>query len=274
MAYINAPGQKMDMRQRARKILKNPLSWLGIALLVSLLLGSVVALLTAVTPSWYAPLHAGRRRVLNLADTAERVLLQLRNQIGNPARQTITWSITQAQINSLLAVRYSTPPSARSKVAFVGPFVRLTRGRITLAIRDMHLPFHSVASVTVAMSSIPVSKNGVAEAHVELEAVHVGLIPIPRAKVLGVLHRRLKEIGPLITQTLARYAGSRYAAAETPRILKYIQHAMYGKPFPLTLQAGGRTLQLVHIAIHGRRSSASGAPAPARIVLVLKQIPA
>ncbi len=274
MALSSVAGQKMDLPNRARKILKNPLSWLGIALLVSLLLVVVVALLTAMTPSWYAPLHAGRRRVLNLADSAERVLLQLRNEIDNPARKTITWTISQAQINSLLAVRYSAPASAQSTAVFVGPFVRLTHGRITLAIRDMHLPFHSVASLTIGIRSIPPVPSGAPEAHISLEAVHIGWVPIPRSKVLGVLHQRLKEVAPLITQTLARYAGSRYAAAETPQILQYIQHAMHGKPFPLTLRAGGRTLQLEHITIRGQHTSASGVRVPARIVLVLKQISA
>lgn len=272
MAFINAPGQKKNSPSQVRKILKNPLSWLGIALILSLLLTGLVALLTAMTPSWYAPLQPGQRRVLNLADAAERVLLQLRNEIGNPARKTITWTITQSQINSLLAVRYSVPPSAGAKVAFAGPFVRLNHGRITLAIRDMHLPFHSVASVTIGLQSILTHTPGLAKAQVKLEAVHIGLVPVPRAKVLGVLHQRLKEIAPLVTQTLARYAGSQYAASETPQILQYIQHAMHGKPFPLTLRAAGRILQLVYISIRGRHTSASGKAVPARIVLVLKQI--
>ena len=274
MALMSAPGQNVDFRQHARKVLKNPLSWLGIAILLSLLLVLIVAWLVAWTPAWYAPLPAENQHVMNLADRAERTLLKLRNQIGNPARKTVTWSITQNEINSLLAARYAIPPSVKSSAVFVGPFVRLTNGKITLAIRDMQLPFHSVASVTVAIRTLPAAAGKPAEAQVRLDAVHIGLVPVPRAKVLGALHQRLKEVAPVIRQTLARYAGSRYAAAQTPRVLKYIQHAMKGRPFPLTLPAGGRILQLTRIAIEARHTSASGEIVPARIILVLKQIPA
>ena len=274
MALMSAPGQNVDFRQRARKVLKNPLSWLGIALLLSLLLVLIVAWLVAWTPAWYAPLPADNQHVMNLADRAERTLLKLRNQIGNPARKTITWSITQNEINSLLAARYAIPPSVKSSAVFVGPFVRLTDGKITLAIRDMQLPFHSVASVTVAIRTLSAASGKPAEAQVRLDAVHIGLVPVPRAKVLGALHQRVKEIAPVIRQTLARYAGSRYANAQTPQVLKYIQHAMKGHAFPLTLPAGGRILQLTRIAIEAEHTSASGKIVPARIILVLKQIPA
>jgi hypothetical protein len=109
---------------------------------------------------------------------------------------------------------------------------------------------------------------------VRLESVHIGLVPVPRAKVLGALHQRLKEIAPLIRQTLGRYAGSRYARSETPQVLKYLQHAMQGRPFPLTLPAGGRTLELERISVHAAGTSASGRVEPARITLILKQISA
>lgn len=274
MAFMSAPVQKADLRHRAGKIWKHPLTWLAAALLFSLVLVLVVALLVAWTPGWYAPLPADNQHIMNLADRAERTLLQLRNQIGNPARKIITWSITQNEINSLLADRYAAPPTAGSSAMFVGPFVRLTHGKITLAIRDMNLPFHSVASVTIAIRTLQKGPNASAEAEVRLESVHIGLVPVPRAKVLGALHQRLKEIAPLIRQTLGRYAGSRYARSETPQVLKYLQHAMQGRPFPLTLPAGGRTLELERISVHAAGTSASGRVEPARITLILKQISA
>ncbi len=275
MALPSAPKSIGEIQHRCYKFLKTPLGWLVIAIVVSLLLIAICAALVAWTPGWYNPLPSNSKRVFNLADSAERELMRLRNEVGNPGRHQVVWSITQDQINSLLAVRYPTSSAPAPKSGLAGPFIMLSRGRITLAIRDYRLPFHSVASVCVRIHTsrgAASKKNSPPDARIQLDSVHIGLIPIPRSNVLGALHQRLTQFGPLIRSTLARYAGSRYARAQTPRILKYIQNAMRGKPFPLTLQAGGRTLELARISIRGAYGTAAGVEKPARIKLTLDQI--
>src|SRR5437016_2717995 len=83
--------------------------WLAASLTALFLVLSISWALSRATPPWYQPLDPSADTVIDDADRTQRLLLDLHNVVERVPLGEQTWTITQDQVNSLLAIRFAPP---------------------------------------------------------------------------------------------------------------------------------------------------------------------
>ncbi len=216
-------------------------AWCAGLLLISVL---VCWLLARMTPSWYLPFD---RDNLNVQDTASRAWNLLTWELSNTAEKVPQgeqrWSITQDEINSLLAVKAS-PPMLNGDQLLMNPvrnpvsdpFVVFGQGQVTLCARMIQLPSGEsqggVGSLTYSVGIVR-DAGGQPMGLVKLTNVWAGYLPIPRSFV----EARLRALVPSITEAVQQIVEFQTGVRENDKMTQMIQQIMQnigaGKPFPL-----------------------------------------
>jgi hypothetical protein len=232
--------------KRRRLVPRTWRGWLGVA---GLVVG--VVLVTAwgfarATPGWYQPLDPQDDGVIDTADHAQKRLLDLHNVIGRVPLGEQRWSITQDEINSLLAIRFAPPLTADggrqapAKPAVVsGPVVVFTPGKVTVSARTTRSPVLGVGDPAGGVVSVVFSvgivrgADGTDMGLVKLDGVWLGLLPVPR----GLLEGRLRALMPMITAAVEEAIELQLNGRDTAKIMPYAEEVVRSvteaKPFPL-----------------------------------------
>jgi hypothetical protein len=243
---------------------------LAFGIVLVLIIAAAVALML-LPPGWYRPIHTMNDAVYNQADHAQASLMALRNQLRNPHAGKITWTITQREVNSLLAVAYGVPAKTKSvhhPGGFTDPFVRFTDNQITFAARDRGVPGNAVASVGVR---IELSRNGhsIPQAHITIDSLKIGNFPLPPSLLTSRLKTVLPRLSPVVRKIIDVYAGPRYANVAAPQIVHSVAAIFSGKSFPTELRLNHRRLVVDQLIIHGAELDASGRRQPAAMTFEL-----
>ncbi len=250
---------------------KSATSWaLAVVVLIALVMAAAIALML-IPPYWYRPIHKMNNAVYNQADRAQASLMALRNQLRNPPRGSITWTITQHEVNSLLAVAYGVPEkskSAHNPGGFSDPYVRFTDNQITFAARDSRVPGNPVAGVGVRIDLIRGGRN-VPQARITMDALRLGNFPLPPSLLTDRLKAVLPRLSPVVRKIIDVYAGPRYADVAAPQIVDSIAAIFSGKSFPTELRLNHRRLVVDKLVVHGPYVDASGRRQPAALTFEL-----
>lgn len=241
-AYPSSPPHQKPRKSRAKRIL---LLLLGFLLVSSLLIGYLLYR----TPSWYQPTHITDPDIDATADAAQLRIVELANQVQNAPVKSFTWSITQNQINSLIAVRVATnrpntnPSEAPSSDQITDPMVYFSPGKITLAARSTRIPSSDsqggVGSLAITLETlVPESGTGNNQVRIAVEGLAVNSLPLPR----WVIKNQIDKAGPLLVREVRRIMVSNMgnkAEHFMPDIIDWLDHAQRGEPFTPQLKTEG-----------------------------------
>ncbi len=215
-------------------------------------------LLARSTPSWYAPLDPQDIAVLDNADRAQHKLLTgLNNTLQAVPLGEQRWTITQDEINSMIAARLATSDlnpdgSTTSDAAFSNPVVVFTPGKITLAVRAKKAPGNhpngGVVSVTLSVRNTQFS-TGDPAAQITLDSAWIGNLPIPKSLVENNARSYAPKVLALIQQSLAYKIGGKDAANMMPQIHDATALFLEGSPFPMSFSFNRRKIVVKAVKI-------------------------
>jgi hypothetical protein len=215
----------------------------------------VIAFLMARhTPSWYVPLDPTSNHVLDEADVAQnKVALDLHNAMQRVPLGDQKWTITQDEINSLLAIRFNnTPADQAAALPVSGPLVIFSRGEVRLAIRTKKVPNSDpaggVASIVFGVTTTTDSK-GEPIGLIKITGVYAGSLPIPKSLVEERMRRAVPTLAALVHQTITYQLGVRDSASMMPQIETAIRAVAEGQPFPLKFVADHREVLVKEIEV-------------------------
>ncbi|HUO07474.1 MAG TPA: hypothetical protein VM008_04170 [Phycisphaerae bacterium] len=235
-------------------------TWFG----VGLLLGAVVLLicycLARSTPSWYQPLNANANDVIDDADVAQNKLrFEIHNTMERVPLGPQQWKITQHQVDSLLAIRFSpaadnpaTKAAPPQEPLASSPFVLFTPGEVTVGVRSPKIPGSDPAggllsvSFSVETSTAP---DGSPMGAIHIGSAHIGLLPIPRSIVQSKLQSMVPGIAAVAQQTMTYQLGVRDASALMPQVETAIRAIANGEPFPLHFRYDRREVVIQEIRV-------------------------
>ncbi len=273
---MNATSTSSRVRRRSvfrggRYRPKSTTSWfLAILVLVALIIAGIAALII-LPPYWYRPIHTMNDAVYNQADHAQASLMALRNKLREPHPNAITWTITQREINSLLAVAYGVPKTSKNTHnpgGLTNPYVRFTDNQITFAAQDSRVPGSPVASVGI---NVELTRTGgsAPQAKITIDSLRIGNLPLPPSLLTNRLKAVLPRLAPVVQKIIDVYAGPRYARAATPQIVNSVAAIFSGRAFPTELQLNHRKLVVNKLIIRGPSVDASGRQQPAALTFEL-----
>jgi hypothetical protein len=202
----------------------------------------IMYVMARTTPSWYEPLDPNSQSVIDAADEGERKMMPgLWNTWQRVPLGEQIWTISQTEVNSLLAVRARVPEDlhGRAYPKISSPFVMFSEGgHVTLAARTTRLPGPApaggVASVTFSIAVIPHGPDAAPSGVVKIESVQVGNLRVPKSFVAG----KLRMLLPMLTDALeqgARLSMKDWNKAQ-PQIDSMLNAIERGEPFPLKIE--------------------------------------
>jgi hypothetical protein len=215
------------------------LAWLaGLGVLVMV----ICWVLARHTPDWYVPLDPADDGVQRAALAAQtRATQDLHNALERLPLGEQRWSITQEEVNALLAVK-----TELRRSPITDPFVIFARGQITLCARVKQLPGADpqggVGSLTFDVGMTSGAAGGEAMGLVKLTRVRVGDLPVPRSLVERQLRAQEPGMIQAIHQALELQIGGRDAGRVGPIIEQIIRSAGDERPFPLRYKGESREL--------------------------------
>ena len=231
-------------------------AWLALSAAFLLAILLVLYLLVRATPSWYQPLDATANDVIDDADVAQNKLrFELHNTMERVPLGEQEWKITDHQIDSLLAIRFSVDPDTtqpKQPQVVSAPFVRFTAGKITVAARSPKIPGSNPAggilSVTFVVDS-SFAPDGAPMGVIHIDSAAVGNLPIPKS----IVESKLKDLTPTIValakETITYQLGVRDAAAIMPQIETAIRAISEGQPFPLRFRYDRRDILIREVRV-------------------------
>jgi len=253
-------------------VLKDRRTWLIVAAVVIVPL-LVVFLLARMTPSWYRPLDPNSQQVIDTQDIGEHTLVSgLHNTWQKVPLGDQLWSISQVEVNSVLAWQLAPPlntdgtrsyPAGAKYPVVSDPFVMFEKGRVTIAARTTKLPGSApgggVVSVTFAVETIPGMAPGVANTLIRMEGAWVGNLRIPRSLV----ERKIRSMAPAILAGLNQ--SYRLSTGEPSKVMLHVEPVLHaienGEPFYVKFPYMGREVVLKEIHLEDESLSVIFGPA-------------
>ncbi len=221
---IETTGTYPNPRQEARRSILRRLhlaTWRGrIAWAAGILLIAVMFAwtLARMVPPWYQPLDKNDQGVMDTAGEAERLLqFDLREAVERVPLGEQTWTITQDQINSYLAIdmaRAIDGSSSRSgkPAQFSEPFVIFSPGEVRVSVRTTAIPGAGAGGeiVTAAFGvGIAPGTDGKRVGRVKLTGVWIGRLRVPAWMVAGKIAALAPAIVGMTQEGIALVMGTR-----------------------------------------------------------------
>lgn len=217
---------------------------IGWALGVPLAVVIICWFMSRSTPTWYQPLDPSDSNVSAYASRAETLMnFEWRNTMNRVPFGDQTWSITQDELNSYLAV-YASRALDPAGNPISDPYVVFSKNEVTLAARSKHLPGSEgqggVGSVTFGIG-IVTDSSGMRRGLIQLKSVHAGLLPVPKS----VVETRMREFLPIVINAAVEAARTQLginsrdnAVHDLDEVIEQIiRHVARGEPFPLEFRA-------------------------------------
>jgi hypothetical protein len=217
--------------------------------------------------------------VIDAADIGwHKMSSELHNSLQRVPLGDQIWSISQTEVNSLLAVRLPAPEQAepgRPYPVVSAPFVLFSEGKVTIAARTTKLPGPApgggVASVTISVQTIPTGPASAPNFLVRVEGTFAGRLRIPQSIVENRVRSLMPALVKATTQTVQLGTGGGTAsgsgsAKTIEEIEKKITAIQRGEPFPLTRSYDGRMVVVKDIRLNdGSLTVIFGPPVPAGV---------
>jgi len=199
-----------------------------VAAVAAMVLIVIVAwMLMRMTPSWYVPLDPTSQHVIDLMERAQNSLdlrlgAKLHNAIESVPLGEQSWSISQDEVNALIASRHMSGGGDGGPVT--APLVIFTPGKITLAARSKRIPSgHPDGGVgSVAVTILPTNA-------IRLCGAWLGRLPIPKSLVERRITSLAPEIVAAVQQQIALQVGS---SPNSKEIEPLILGILRGDPLP------------------------------------------
>jgi hypothetical protein len=257
---------------RRRRFL--PRSWRGWLLLVCVCLLAVLGtawILSRSAPPWYAPLDASDQRVIDLSDRGQAVLLDLHNKVQRVPIGEQTWTITQEELNSYIAIQFARlvdAGGAGPAPVVSQPAVIFSPGQVTVCARTTRLPsphkLGGVASLVFDVRIVPGS--GAADKPmglVQLRGVWAGCLPVPQSLVETRLRALVPAITAAVQQAVQMQFNERESSQWTRAAEQLVHKAAVGEPFPLEIKVDRKHIAVKDFQVEeGRFTVVMAPPAP------------
>lgn len=215
--------------------------WIYLLLGSGLALGAFCLLLLYTTPHWYRPLDPTDQRVMDAAERAQYVALDLHNKLEQLPLGQRSWSITQDQVNSFLAVRSGALDGATTLRAghVTAPMVILRPGEILLAARIAGAPgggsAGGVITVVAAVAALAPDGAGHTPIQVTLRGVKMGSLPVPASLIQEKMPDLAKAISAAISKSVDPALLNSLLAGQAVAVpIKYRKHTVYIKDIQVT----------------------------------------
>jgi len=236
-----------------------------VAVLGTLSVLAVVAfLLMRVTPWWHQPLDATQDEVVNVADDAQRRVIELHNTMQRSMGGENTWIIRDEHVNALLAVKFAEAAGTQAHAVGVSaPSVYFGDGQITVSARTTKVPGGPAdgAVVSVAFSiSTETDMNGMAWGRFKLDGLWIGALRVPKAVAEKRIEELLPQVMPAIHQAITLQLGARNARDVGPEVERAISATLKGEAFPLRFRVNRRTVAIREITVADRTLAITFAP--------------
>jgi hypothetical protein len=252
------PAKRTPPRRRMRFWPRTWRGWLATLAVVVVALLATGWILARMTPSWYAQalLDPNDIDVMDNAERAQKLLyFELHNAIERVPVSEQTWTITQDEINSFLAVQFaqlqparpsreiSTQSSATRQALVSDPLVVFTPGKVTISARSPRLPGSDsrggVGSVVFSVGIVN-APDGQPMGIVKLTSVWIGNLPVPRSLVEG----RIKTVAPSIVAAVEEAVRLRMNTSDASKMVPYVDEIVsdvtQARPFPLKQAMGSK----------------------------------
>jgi hypothetical protein len=266
------PPLPPGLRPPRRRLRFLPRTWRGwlltfFSVVLLVLLGTW--LLSRSAPPWYQPLDASDQRVIDLSDRGQAILLDLHNKVQRVPTGEQTWTISQDELNSYIAIQFARGLDTRGNGApplVSAPLVLFSPGRVTVSARTTRLPSPNkdggVGSLVFDVGTVP-STDGKTMGLVKLTGVWAGCLPVPRS----VVDTRLRAMVPTITAAIQQAAQTQFNLRESSQWSReadeVVHKASAGEPFPLEFKVDRKQLVIRAIRVEeGRFTLVMGPPLP------------
>jgi hypothetical protein len=245
-------------RSRLGRVLPRTFGGWALLLLGLLLLAGLTAyLLARSTPAWYVLLDPTDQQVIDQAERAQRKLyLDLNNTLQAVPLGKHEWTITQDEINSLIAVHFADANAATTggaaPPAVSGPIVVFTPGKITLAARTPKAPGGTpnggVVSVVFSVRSTQ-AVDGSPAGVIHIDGLWVGNLPVPRSFAQDRVQATLPQLIPAIERALSLRLGARRSDTVKHDVEDTSRLIAAGEPFPLEFKFDRRMVVIKEIRV-------------------------
>lgn len=245
--------------------------YLLLALAILILLGIMAVYLLNRIPTWYQPMHLTDTNVDLVAEAAQERLVEFGNRVQNAPMANGVWTITQDQINALIAVRFAEtrsstrmagrgPEGGTSINEITDPMVIFSPNVIRLAARTPILPgggkVGGVGSLTLTVITLPPDVRPGAgrrmsgnQLGIKVTGVSINSLPLPNWVIQQKLDETIPKLSASIRQLLVSNIGNR-ADHYMPAINQWLDHAKRGEPFtPLLVTEGDRPFAIKNIQV-------------------------
>lgn len=206
------------------------------------------------TPGWYVPMAATDAYTADYAQSAQNKLVDLlRNKPQVAHRYDQSWTITEKELNGLLASRFvSAGGGAGSGAGVSGPMVHFTRDTMTFAARTTMAPSRDAAGGVVSLNveartvrpdeaTFAATGNHILFA---IKGVRVGNMPVPDAMARPRIEAMLPQLAAALDTAMAQAVGTDRAASQKAQVGVWLDALRTGRAQPITLTHEGRTFQL------------------------------
>ncbi len=179
--------------------------WIKLFSVAAMLLIGFAVLLLYSTPHWYVPLDPNDQRVIDTAERAQNVLLDLHNKLEQLPLGQRQWSITQDEVNCFLSVHNAEITGGGGHAGQIAdPVVLFSPGQVTIAARVAGLPGRNasggVMTVVVGIAAIPGAGTEETSVQITLQRATIGSLPVPAS----MLRDYIPQLSSLASAALAK----------------------------------------------------------------------
>lgn len=242
------------------------LAWAAGAFLL-LMIG--VWTLARMTPAWYQPLDPKDVGVIDTAGRAEQLIhFDLRNAVEKVPLGEQTWTISQDELNSYLAIDLAGTFDAGGggkRPAVSDPYVVFLPGEVRVSVRTTKLPGggRQGAIGTLAFSvGIVQGVDGNPQGLVKLSGAWIGRLRVPTSLVAS----RISAMTPALIEAVQQAVELRLGVADVrqwePAAEEVIRDASVGKPFPLHYRVDRKNLVVSVLDVTAGRFTVKLSPPP------------
>jgi hypothetical protein len=217
---------------------------------------AVVWTLVRMTPGTYRPLDPTDNMVIDLSARAQNLIrYELHTKVERVPLGEQTWTITQDEVNSYLAVL---PQLADERVS--DPFVAFGPGTVTVSARIRDLPGATKqGGVATLVFAVTVEEHfGRKMGQVKLVGARAGRLPVP----VSWVEARIRGAMPQIVQAVEKMIQVQLNTKDVSAVEDALQRAGAGQPFPLEYRINKKDVVVKEIKLEEGRFTVVLGPAP------------
>lgn len=206
------------------------------------------------TPDWYRPIRADDPNVDIFASKAQASLGQLQNNWRNAIVKETTWTITQNELNSLIAVNGEEIRRLTPRYGVEDPMVSFSPDTVTFSTRMQQIPGQGgrggIVSLVVTLKTIPPrnAETG-AKLQVAVRGVWIGSLPLPQWAVRQQLDSMWPSLLAGVQQAMTDPSNPQKNQNDHAVIVEALEHARRGEAFVPTDPRTGRRYPLRNIQV-------------------------